>query len=548
MRLLSLCFLLTALLSLESSKGEERIGYAYQLFTSKTEAYAKMFLESLPAPVKSKAYIYKTDRGLFTVRFGFSMDKDSLREELEVLKTYGIEALIVRTSPEKAKKPDDSAKEEKAERLSISEMIKRKVRELEEGDIKYRDMPTNGRALENLNRKLEGAKSLIKEVFFGGNNIYLDMLLLNYEENQGVKLLSMKADIEEDSLPLYLIGEVRYREKAPLLENEELSGNFYSYIGVKFSLLKEGSGERKYKERLYRFQCLAEGIFSRVDYAYTYLLGSQVESFRRSFFEERKRIILEKTEFTEFAKELLEKVSEVDRQYKFLKEIIFAGSELEGWEEGKGGSIGNHKRLPPFDINMAELFNYIEERRKRILGKLDRYLREHQDVSWKEVFKDAELDFILRYHITDYGSEGNPRSYFSAGIRFDIPVPYLYSRKRESMNVELLSIKEKVIQRLDKEHSQIVDMAFRLKQNFLHIRNHLKYINQDLLKIHRNLLLWKFGTGKVNYRELVESFLDIYDRLLLVSNYKYINYVYAQKITYLLDIEDRRALMRIFNF
>jgi hypothetical protein len=537
----------------DTSLGKE-IGYSYQLYTSESEFYARRFYENLPEELKEEAYVYITDRGLFTVRFGFAKSLRGLEGELQKLNKYGLEAVAVITDRDKLVKEEGEAEQEEREETEhksngalISELIKERIREIENGE---REPPkgTNGKALSVLTEELEEVQDLIKQVFFGGNNRYMDMLLLNEIDNKGIALLQKKAEINRRSPLLYLVGELRYREEASLLEDEELAGNFYSYVGLKLSLLKEGFGERRYKERIYNFQCLAEGIFRRVDYAYTYLLGNQVEGFRESFSVERERILSSKGRFVSFARELLERISALDKQYKFLQKVIFAGADLHGWDSEEIPVRENYRILPPFDINMGKLFDYMELRRKEVLGKLDEYLRREDKVGWSEVLREAELDFIIRYHITDYGSEDRLRDYFSVGVRFDIPVPYLYSQKKEAIHLELRAIKEKVIQRLDKEHSQIVDMAFRLKQNFLHIRNHLEYINQDLLKIKKNLFLWKFGAGKVNYRELVESFLDIYDRLLLVNNYKYINYVYAQKITYLLDISDRRVLMSIFNF
>ena len=533
------------------------IGYSYQIVSSKVKAFLLDYYDKLPEEVKSHAYVYETDSGFYTVRVGFSSTPEDLKNYEELLKRYGIEGIVVITDESKVKgkwennkRDKDTRVKEEKKREDRYESIVRKINGILNGssEPKLESKPDLS-VISTFLRKLDRLEKLVKEVFFGGKNRYLDILLFEDIENKNLCLLKQRLRVNRELPSLYLIGELRYRERPSFLESQELIGRWYSYLGLKFSLLKEGYGEKRYKQKLFGFQCIAREVFGRTDYAYRFLVSKQIDSFDADFRLERERILSERQALASLSKRLLDKLSELDKQYAFLKRVIFSGAYLnEATSEASVKARKDRLNLPPFDVNMNELFRYIETRRARVAKKLQEYMEAQGKAGLLDILKDAELDFILRYYATDYGYDRELAQYYSVGVRFDVPIPYGYKAKRELFRLEMQSIREEVLQRLDKEHSQIIDMAFRLKQNFLHIRNHLEYINRDFIKIRKNLYLWEHGVGKVNYRELIESFLDIYDRLLLVNNYKYINYVYAQKITYLLDIKDRSVLMKMFNF
>ncbi|WP_457569070.1 tetratricopeptide repeat protein [Desulfurobacterium sp.] len=91
----------------QSAKKEKReIYYSIQLGTFQTFKEAVSFLNKLPQSIKKEAFIYQTDKGLYTVRLGISESIKKLKDLSKKLPLLGIKNFFfVPTSIKKIKRP-----------------------------------------------------------------------------------------------------------------------------------------------------------------------------------------------------------------------------------------------------------------------------------------------------------------------------------------------------------------------------------------------------------------------------------------------------------
>ncbi len=87
-----------------SARGSSGVCYSVQLGTFNCEKKAGSFLNSLPESLKKEAFIYKTDRGFYTVRVWPSCNRGKLKGKMRLLKRFHISGIIVKTDMKKVLK------------------------------------------------------------------------------------------------------------------------------------------------------------------------------------------------------------------------------------------------------------------------------------------------------------------------------------------------------------------------------------------------------------------------------------------------------------
>ncbi len=103
-------------------QAKEEYLYSLQLASFKREENAKKFLEKLPPEIKENAFIYKTNTGYYTVRYGLF---DNYKLIKEVQKTFPLESILVKSLISKVasyRKKEEKVKEKSVEKKKIEEL------------------------------------------------------------------------------------------------------------------------------------------------------------------------------------------------------------------------------------------------------------------------------------------------------------------------------------------------------------------------------------------------------------------------------------------
>ncbi|MDQ7056823.1 MAG: SPOR domain-containing protein [Persephonella sp.] len=125
-------------------KTEKEKFFSLQLGSFKKKENAERFLKKLPEELRDGAFIYRTDRGFYTVRYGL-FDNYNLLKEIQ--NKLPISSVIVKTDITKVAKEKQFVLEEKLEEKRLQKKLKRQRRKEKEQLLKKK------RLCQNLKRK-----------------------------------------------------------------------------------------------------------------------------------------------------------------------------------------------------------------------------------------------------------------------------------------------------------------------------------------------------------------------------------------------------------
>ncbi|SNR62554.1 tetratricopeptide repeat protein [Desulfurobacterium atlanticum] len=234
---------------IEELTAEEKI-YSIQLGTFDSVDKAKKFIQSLPDSLKKETFLYKTDKGFITVRYGIAPTVKNLREKAKFLKNCGISNyLLVPTDPKKLKNSNNYqtsqrkiTKDKREEIFKLSLKIFLANRELKKA-LKVAEIGTR-----NYPEKKFWWEQLAQIATWTGNT---DTALKAYST------LYFKFKDEKVFEKLYSIATATGKTELVLkiIENEAKNGRKVVTYKKLFSLFqKEGESEKAIKlaERLYK--------------------------------------------------------------------------------------------------------------------------------------------------------------------------------------------------------------------------------------------------------------------------------------------------------
>jgi len=512
-----LVIVVSVLVSIEATFSVPAKLFSIQLGTFKELSQAEHFIKDLPEPIRSKAFIYVTDRGFVTVRLGVAKNPKELNPLLERVKAYLDEALIVPADPAKLRDENEKTGERHPE-------VKKHP---------YEDSLPFLREFELLVKELE----ILIEHVFSGTTFASDLLGMHSTADTKAYRLSFLRATENflrKRTPFYLTGEIRLRSRL-FYEEENPQSRGFAYIGLRFSLFEEGLGEYRYKRRKAKLKLYAYDRLFLSERVYEFLIRKQVYLLREYFSNEVSIVSESRSKILKKLEELLNGLGKLDTYFHFLKRKYLDTEFRYVYKKHK------ISHLPIVDVDIDKLILLISLQEENLKKELNLLSQRHE--SRFEAYRDYRLDLYARYYIVDSGPLS---SYIALGAKMEIPLPF-DSKLRHNLNeLELLSIRDDILQKSFQNHSNALDYAFRLKHNVGRIKYHLSQIRRDLMDIERELFFWKHAVRDVNYELILRNLLDIYDRLYQVVDYKFINLQYAQRIVLLLNLKDKDRVREIF--
>ena len=508
--------LLSVLVCVERAPASPSKLFSVQLATFKRISQAERFVNSLPASIREKAFIYITDRGFVTVRIGAGNSPRDMEPLLRRVVDLIGNGVIVPTDPEKLRHKE----------INTERKPRRKEHSPQESSYFLREF-------ESL---VEELKRLVEHVF-SGTNLISDLLEVHSEKDKEAHRLSFLKKTEsffKRRIPLYITGELRLRSRL-FYEEENPQSRGFAYIGLRFSLFEEGIGEYKYKLRRAKLKLYAYNRLFFSERVYEFLLRRQMYLLREHFNNEVAVVSESKIKLLTKLEELLNGLGKLDAHFYFLKRK-YLDTEFEN-------TYRKHKalHLPIVDVDIDKLTMLVSLQEENLRRELELLSQKHK--SKLEPYRDYRLDLYARYYVVDSGPLS---SYIALGAKVEIPLPIDSKLRRELNELEFMSIRDEVLQKSFQNHSNVLDYAFRLKHNVGRIRFHLSQIKRNLMDIERELFFWKHGIQEVNYELIMRDILDIYDRLYQVVDYKFLNLQYAQRIILLLNLKDKSRVREVF--
>ncbi|WP_461828806.1 SPOR domain-containing protein [Aquifex sp.] len=488
---------------------KDYIFYSLQLATFKEKSRANSFFSKLQQQQhlfnnNLKIFLYETDKGLFTIRVGLERDKNKLKPIIELLKRKGfIDVIIV---------PTDIRK------LNTQ---KKGKKYLQEGESRKKVVFIE-RIISKLNNEIEKfisyEWSLKKE---RGNDIFFEL------KQEKEKLLDKKG--------LYVVGEGEIRSRQ-VFSDEYSPIRWRAYIGIEFDFLREGIGEKEREENLLILEEFKRK-FLTTSISNIYILKEQTKILNQYYLCELKKIYNLKLEVISSFEHILKELIKLDRMYIIHIKLLDLEEDIVSKQVKNLETIEEMREpLPIIDINLNKLNEVIKMKKQNFnedIKKLTKHIWEGNDIF--DVFNDGQLKLFLRHNLINVDTT---RDFFSLGFRFKIPFPSEYYRRKKIYKLELKFFEQETTGKFYGVINDVLDYAIRLKQNSLHIRKHISEIRKNLLILNRDFLLWQMDIKTPDYGHMYEKSMDILNRLENILNYKIINYIYAIKIIYLLNLSE----------
>ncbi len=511
--------------------------YAVQILTTNSVDRAQKFIDNLPEHIKEEAYIYRTERGFITVRLGLASSTKGLNSILKQVKSLFPDAIIVPTDPRKVPTNQGNPLFYKKD-IEKSNIDKSEI----EGKYYFKkdaNISTEPKRefLKNFEVLIKDLETLIHKVYAGTEEPYgiIKPEGEHQEEDHSLLFKTKRQKLFERRTPFYITGEARLREKA-FFEEDSVRSKGFAYIGLRFSLFEEGMGEYAYKSRKAELERYGYERLSTSNRLYSLLVGRQEQLLRNFLRYEKEAIRASRERLLVNLEKLLSNLKKLDARFEFLRRKYLAYGPSGIPQREKEGL-----HLPVVSVNLDSLITHMSLQKEALKRELA--LISDRDRSSLEAYRDYRFDLYARYYLVDDGGIG---SYIAVGARMEIPIPFDTKLRKEVNELEFISLRDAILEKLSQNHSNALDYAFRMLHNAERIEAHFIQIRRDLLDIERELFFWKHGVKDVNYERLLSALLDIYDRLSQVADYKYLNLQYAQKIAILLNLKEERELLGLF--
>ncbi|NPA42205.1 MAG: SPOR domain-containing protein [Aquificae bacterium] len=497
--------------------------FSIQIATFYDRKSAENFIKRLPDVIKGEAFLYITDKGFFTVRIGVSRKTSVLNTKLQQIKSLFPDAIIVPTS------------REKLGNYNSNKLHQNRLKSTEELFTDYTEPKRE--FLKNFEVLIKDLETLIHKVFAGTEEPYgiIKPEGEHQEEDHSLLFKTKRQKLFERRTPFYITGEARLREKA-FFEEDSVRSKGFAYIGLRFSLFEEGMGEYAYKSRKAELERYGYERLSTSNRLYSLLVGRQEQLLRNFLRYEKEAIRASRERLLVNLEKLLSNLKKLDARFEFLRRKYLAYGPSGIPQREKEGL-----HLPVVSVNLDSLITHMSLQKEALKRELA--LISDRDRSSLEAYRDYRFDLYARYYLVDDGGIG---SYIAVGARMEIPIPFDTKLRKEVNELEFISLRDAILEKLSQNHSNALDYAFRMLHNAERIEAHFIQIRRDLLDIERELFFWKHGVKDVNYERLLSALLDIYDRLSQVADYKYLNLQYAQKIAILLNLKEERELLGLF--
>ena len=502
-----LLFIMLTLTFVINAFAKEYIFYSLQLGTFKDKRSAEKFLLYLKRKYLfnkfiSDGFVYKTDKGFFTVRVGLEKNKEKLSRILNSFIQSGYkDVVIVPTDIRKLeirKIALDKKREKRKRKFYVEEIIKKLTEEIE----------------NVIFQKRKFKKKEIKDIFFDLNK-------------ETIKLLSKKG--------LYITGNGEFRSRH-VFSDEYSPIRWKASVGLEFNLLRTGIGEKEREKHLLALEEFKRS-FLLTSISNFYVLDEQIKVLNQYYLQELREIYELKFKVITKFEAILKKLVKLDKTYITYLKLVDLDKEMIHREIIKLQTIkATYITLPIIDIDLNNLNRVIKTRKQNFHKNLEKLI----DSIWKdidniEIYHEGEFKFFFKYNLINTTST---HDFLSLGLKFKLPFPPEYHRRKKIYKLELKFFEQETTGKFYGILNDILDYAIRLKQNSLHIKKHIIEIKKDLIKINKDLLLWKMDIKTPNYGNMYENIMDILNRMEIILNYKIINYIYAMKIIYFLNLSE----------
>jgi len=523
-RLLGIFFFLQILISV--SYGKSYIYYSVQLGAFLKHKDAKSFIDRVKKYFESlfehKPFIYITDRKLITVRVGISKNKKDLKDILKLVKRKGFKnAYIVPTDIRKIR-----SRRSKNTAKRTSNIVK------------------------NIDKKTENRKQ--KQLKFWQNFKYINKELILILENiksmnrrfpvikfkDSIQISKLKRYFEEviklEDKKFYLTGSLFYRTQKFLTEDNTPT-KFQGFLGFKINLFRNGIGESDYKKTKFKFEEFKYNVELGLQKGNLNLLENQIHLVEEFYLNEQNYINNLRRETFQYLYVLFLYLENLDKGFKSYRRLV--EKDLELLRNVKITKNIGRKFIPIIDLNLNNLLKIIKSKKKQLekeLGLLTRKV--YGEYRLLKILKDTELSFYMRYYLNN---SGNWSDFFQIGISGEIPIPFSIKLRDKVYKLEIIRYKHDIMARAKGIYSNVIDYAIRLKQNNMHIKEHLKEIEKELINIEKELFLWREGIKSPDYSKIYKSYLEIFRRFDLINNYKFLNYMYFLRIINILNLNEK---------
>ncbi len=195
----------------KSSKGTLSY-YSVQLGAFSTEFNAEKFIKNLPEDIKEKAFIYKNEKGFYTVRVGKAGNVKELRFLKKLLRKHGLKGFVVKTKEfQQVKKPENVIKE----KTSIKDRIPAVASSEKIVSTEKRIKPKKASIFYSILVAITGNKELAEDI------------RKDYEKKYNLKTFIKEKSASFGKKEYYVyLGEFLSEEEARAFMSKNLSGTY----------------------------------------------------------------------------------------------------------------------------------------------------------------------------------------------------------------------------------------------------------------------------------------------------------------------------------
>jgi hypothetical protein len=237
-------------------------------------------------------------------------------------------------------------------------------------------------------------------------------------------------------------------------------------LGAEWDLLKNGFFENKVKARILEDRILREQMgqdaavesynyLKRFDHTiYTFnLVKIQLLHARRTQLEKQYKTISELVYLKRLKKEDL---ITLDTRLSEVESLIHVYKSYNDYLVPENDSLEfDIKNLPLIDLDYTKIFNLLGEQTDSLLST-----RVYEDYySW---YHQISLKSYAKYSFYDLVDDGS-RSFFSAGLNFNIPIPFNTRLKNEVANEKYKYDNERLVQNRINLHEEILSTAYEFR-------------------------------------------------------------------------------------